>query len=418
MRFLFASAGGGTSGFGGGGGGGGGGVSGSRGSGEAGWEGVLAVVILAILFFAVTGMLTWRANRRRRARVAQTVAASAEAADDDAWFAADRVQADAAELFRETQAAWDRRDRERLRDLVGHDLMTEWERRLDDFDRKGWHNHVEIREGPVVEYVGLVNREDDADDRVCVRITGRLLDVVDTGNGQRMNRNNAPDEVVAFAEYWTLERAGHQWRVGSIEQDAEGKHNLKAELIPTPWSDDQALRDEAVVEQAQAGAANGDASSLFSVDFADDAHRAALDLSLVDERFAPHVLEVAARRAVDGWAQAVDGDDDALLQVADADAVGQLLYGDDASRSTRLVVRGPKLEELRIVALDNDAAPPAFTVEARVRGRRYVENRDTLALVSGNRDRETTFTQRLELVLAGSGDNPWRVRAARTTVGS
>ena len=43
-----------------------------------------------------------------------------------------------------------------------------------------------------------------------------------------------------------------------------------------------------------------------------DAHSAAMDLSLADGRFAPDVLEVAARRAVDAWAQAVDGDDTPL----------------------------------------------------------------------------------------------------------
>ena len=43
-----------------------------------------------------------------------------------------------------------------------------------------------------------------------------------------------------------------------------------------------------------------------------------LDLSLADARFAPDVLEAAARRAVAAWAEAVDGDDAALLEVAHA----------------------------------------------------------------------------------------------------
>ena len=50
------------------------------------------------------------------------------------------------------------------------------------------------------------------------------------------------------------------------------------------------------------------------LDFAGDAHAAALDLSLADGRFAPDVLEITARRAATAWAEAVDGDD-ARLQV-------------------------------------------------------------------------------------------------------
>ena len=40
-----------------------------------------------------------------------------------------------------------------------------------------------------------------------------------------------------------------------------------------------------------------------------------------------------------------------------------------ASANTRLVVRGPVLESLGIAAVDGEATPPAFEVEARLRGR-------------------------------------------------
>ena len=60
--------------------------------------------------------------------------AAAEAAEDDPAFAADRVNSEAAALFKNIQLAWDGRDRPRLRELIGGDLLVEWERRLDDFD--------------------------------------------------------------------------------------------------------------------------------------------------------------------------------------------------------------------------------------------------------------------------------------------
>ena len=48
-------------------------------------------------------------------------------------------------------------------------LALSLETRLDDFDRKGWHNRVRVGGRPGIEYVGMVNRADDADDRVVVR---------------------------------------------------------------------------------------------------------------------------------------------------------------------------------------------------------------------------------------------------------
>jgi predicted lipid-binding transport protein (Tim44 family) len=410
---ALARAGGGSSGYGGGGGGGGGGGysgGGGSGSGDGSWFGLAIWVVIIAVFFLVGAVSAWRLRRRRRKRVRRVITVSAEAATDDAWFGAEAVQKDAAELFRQVQAAWDAGDRERLAQMVGDDLMVEWRRRLDDFDQKGWHNRVEVRKGPEVEYVGIVNREDDNEDRVCVRLSGSLFDVVETKQTKVLIlRKDAGSEVSEFGEYWTLARRGDRWMVVSIEQDAEGLHNLEEPLVPTPWSDQQRLHDEAVVEQAQADAPEENVASLFSVEFADDARKAALDLSLIDDRYAPDVLEVAARRAVAAWAEAVDGDDAALTAIAEPDAVQELLYGGDSSGKTRLVVRGPRVEEVRILELDSAANPPAFTVEAHIRGRRYVEDRDTVAVVSGDPNSETTFTQRWRLVLSGTSGEPWRV---------
>lgn len=45
------------------------------------------------------------------------------------------------------------------------------------------------------------------------------------------------------------------------------------------------------------------------LEFVGESRAAGLDLSVADGRFAPDVVEVAVRRAVAGWAEAVDGDD-------------------------------------------------------------------------------------------------------------
>ena len=54
---------------------------------------------------------------------------------------------------------------------------------------------------------------------------------------------------------------------------------------------------------------------------------------------------------------------------------------------TRLVVRGPVVNRIRIVALDAAAEPPTMTVEVDLTGRRYLEDRDTTAVLAGSRSR-------------------------------
>jgi predicted lipid-binding transport protein (Tim44 family) len=401
-----ASPGGGSSGFGGGGGGGGGGFSGGGGAGSGGgspWT-VLVVFVIIAVFVAVGAFKAARVRKRRRERVAQVELASAEAAGDDDYFAADAVKAEAKQMHERIVSAWTARDRGALARDLGPDLLTEWARRLDDFDRKGWHNVCELRQGPTVEYVGLTNREDDAEDRVVVRMEAQLRDVVIDRGGAVINRNNSNSEETTLAEYWTLGRTGDRWILLSIEQDAEGGHHLDAPIVASPWSDDARLHDEALTELAVADATPG-ASELVDVDYAGDGRAQALDLSVVDGRFAPAVLEAAARRAVEAWAEAVDGADDALERAATPEAAHALLY--PRGTNTRLVVRGPRLQALQIVGLDKET----FTVEARISGRRYLEDRDTAAVLEGSKDRATTFTERWTLALGDDPATPWRIVA-------
>jgi predicted lipid-binding transport protein (Tim44 family) len=418
-----AAPGGGSSSFGGGGGGGGGGFSGGGGSGGScgsgcytisgpwGWIIFVGFFVLFGLGALLIGLKIWRQVKHRKARVARIELAAAEAAQDDAYFEAAELRGAVGALHAELFSAWNDGDRERLRERLGADLMVEWERRLDDFAAKGWTNRCAVQGDTKVEYVGLTNRAEESEDRAVVRVSGTMHDMVVTRDGSTVMRTGSHSDRVTFAEYWTLGRGNGRWILLSIEQDAEGAHNLDAPIVASPWSDEARLHDEAVTELAVADAAPN-VAEISDLDFDGDARAAALDLSNADGRFAPAVLEAAARRAVSAWAEAVDGDDAALESIATPDAVQALLYGGDASRNTRLVVRGPRLKVLRIAGLEASRDPPTMTVEAEVAGRRYVEDRDTAAVLQGSKDRETTFTERWTMALDGDSDTPWRIAAA------
>jgi predicted lipid-binding transport protein (Tim44 family) len=412
LPLILAQAGSGSSGFGGGGGGGGGfGGGGSSGAGQGDPIVVLLFFGLFGVFLVYLALHTIRYRRKLRERDAMVRTASAEAAEDDAYFASDELERHAIALFRAAQMAWDARDREALARLVGPDLLVEWKRRLDDFDQKGWHNRVEVLGDPTVLYVGMTNREDDDEDRAVVRIEAKLKAYVVDRAGNRVMRKGEQDELVTLAEYWTLARRDGAWMVQSIEQRAEGDHHLDDQVVASPWSDEQRLEDESLTELAVAdGLPEGfTTADLAQVDFDGDARAHALDLSLADARFAPDVLEAAARRAVEAWADAVDGEDAALERVASPGAVGGLLYGGDATRKTRLVVRGPRVKRIRIAAVQVDQVPATMTVDVELGGRRYVEDRDTAAVVSGSKDGAATFTERWILALEGPAEAPWRI---------
>jgi predicted lipid-binding transport protein (Tim44 family) len=375
-------------------------------------------VLFFVLVLIVVGWAAfqgWRYRQRRAARVRATELAAAEAATDDADFDPEAVRVAASALFLDIQRRWSTNDVEALERLVGEDLMVEWRRRLEDFRRKGWHNRCEPHGEPTVEYLGLVNREGEAEDRIVVRITAMLEDYVVDRHGNTIMKDGETKTTTSLTEWWTLHPPGDRWRLLSIESDVEGRHHLTGELIAVPWGDDR-VADAALVETAVADAvpAGVAVSEIAPAVLDADARAAALDLSLADGRFAPDVLSVAARRAVEAWVEAVDGADDALGSLADPGAVEMLLYGPgrDASSSTRVVVRGARVTSLAITALDPHAVPATMTAEVTIRGRRYVEDRDTADVLEGSKSAERETVQRWTFALSDADPaRPWRLAA-------
>jgi predicted lipid-binding transport protein (Tim44 family) len=447
---AFARGGGGSAGFGGGGLGGGGRGVGGRGLGGhfpvflpiGGGGLVFFLFLIAVLLVAaslrqqrppgtrasaglhvaehlraaqtVLGALNPFARRRRRRREQRVELAAAEAAEDDREFAPEVVHAEAEQLFRAVQKAWSEDDRDRIKRLAGPELAHEWLRRLADFDGRGWRNQVTI-EGPVeVDYVGLANRGSEEDNHVVVWISARLRDVVVDQRGSRIARNESLGEVSRMSEYWTLgERDGH-WIVISIEQEREGRHELSEAIVATPWSDTDRLQEESLAEQA-AGEKPPEGFTVADVanpEFSGSARSAALDLSLVDGRFGPDLLAAEVRRAVAAWAGAVDGDRTELTELASPAALRELLHPGDPAEQTRLVVRGPHVRDLRIVALDALRSPAEMTVELEVQGCRYIEDRDTTAVLSGSPHTASVFREHWRLALDGDDAHPWRIVSA------
>ena len=224
--------------------------------------------------------------------------AAAEAAEDDAYFAAADLEVEAGRLFSDAQLAWDARDRKRLAELVGDDLLIEWLRRLDDFDKKGWHNRVEVLEraaDPATS--GITNREDDDEDRAVVRIKAQLQGLrrrtrTATGSCARARptrRSRSPSTGRSPAA-----TAAGSWRASSSRPRATTTSTRRSWPRPGRTSAWPTRRSPSwpSEDKLPEGFTTADLAEL---DFAADARAHALDLSLAD---AP----LRARRARGGGA--------------------------------------------------------------------------------------------------------------------
>ena len=143
---------------------------------------------------------------------------------------------------------------------------------------------------------------------------------------------------------------------------------------------------------------------------------AALDLASFDGRYDPDVLQASAQRAIAAWAEAIDGTQQPLVDLVGHPNVEQLLHPDH-DRRHRLVIRGPRLLQLRIVALQPKARPPAMVLLATVSARRYLEHRANRTVLVGSRDHDSRFTIRCELALSDRPGVPWQISSIRIVDG-
>jgi predicted lipid-binding transport protein (Tim44 family) len=53
-----------------------------------------------------------------------------------------------------------------------------------------------------------------------------------------------------------------------------------------------------------------------------------------------------------------------------------------------------------------------MTIEVQLHGRRYIEDRDTAAVLAGSQSRATMFTERWTFALDGDSHQPWLMASA------
>ena len=303
----------------------------------------------------------------------------------------ERVEADAAALFGAVQVALGRPRPPRARRPAGPGSLAEWTRRLDDFDAKGWHNRVRVlprRRG--------VRRHDEPRGR-----RGRPRRGPHRGAPGRPRRDaRRAADLPHGPELRPRRRCASAGRWPSATGAGACSRSSRTPRAPPPRRADvprrgatpracatRALTELAVAERPPAALRRGSWPTCIRAHGA----RAALDLALADPRFDPQVLEVAVRRVVEAWTEAVTAPTPRSrlwhpAPPSTSSSTAAMPRGRPASSSAG---RGRRRTVERLEA---DADPPAMAVAATVTGRRYVQQRDTAAIVSGSDAREQRFT--------------------------
>lgn len=69
------------------------------------------------------------------------------------------------------------------------------------------------------------------------------------------------------------------------------------------------------------------------------------------------------------------------------------------------------MRSVQIVGLAGRETPPSMTVELQATGIRYIEDRTTTTVISGDRSVASSFAMRWRMELTGEDDHPWRIAA-------
>ncbi len=305
-------------------------------------------VAAGTVFLAVVGVgwaaLARRALRRRRTerratrRARQVEAASVEASLENEAFAPQKIRADVDAILR----------------LAAHEpdlVAAELDSRPDAPLISAWRRAHRLKAGasvqhrPSVDLLRLVNRGNHAEDCVVAGYTAGSSPPAVTGS--------SPGRHGGLMSAGTLARGATGWRL--LEFDA---HPLADGLLDTPviagaWADRERLNEQSLAGLAQPpGATPVRVGDLVNRDA--QPYAQLLDLSLVDGRFLPALIEAALKHLIEVWEQATLVSTDSLEQRADSAVCEQLLRPLIDDRSMRLVLRDAVLRSWEPTSVEAD----------------------------------------------------------------
>jgi hypothetical protein len=345
-----------------------------------------------------------RALLKEHGRANHARAAAAEAAEEDAVFAPEEITRSVGGVLALAQALWRSEQISELKGRPDAHLIRAWVR-----SRESWMGSgLETVGQPSIDLLRVVNREDEAEDRVIARVRVQVRCKHPRPLGDDVFGKLVARRHVHLDERWTLGRSENRWMLLSVDGDPLAGPVLTAPLIPTPSHDLQRLREESLAELASTEkvAKGVRLSDLVPAD--EQPALALLDLSIVDGRFLPALIAAALAHLIEAWEEARTGPETPLQSLASTDARASLLH---PSNDKRLIVRDAVLKSWEPTRLELPRQPPAVEVALTVDAIRYVATADGDYL-AGNAEDHHSMALTWLLELADAAQTPWRLAAS------
>jgi hypothetical protein len=255
-----------------------------------------------------------------------------------------------------------------------------------------------VRGKPSIDLLRVVNRDDEEEDRVVVRVFLHL-------HCSHPRLGLVATRYVHLDERWTLGRSGSGWVLLSIGGDPLAGPVLTAPLVPNPSFDAERLREESLVELASAHRV-GDDVALSDLVSADEPPALALfDLSLLDGRFESALIASELAHLLEAWEEAGTGSEAPFEKLASAHARSALLR---PRHGTRLIMRDAVLKSWEPTRLELTRKPPAIEVALDVEAVRYVVA-DGSSHVTGDETDPRRMGLTWVLELTGPTEAPWQL---------
>jgi len=297
-----------------------------------------------------------RAQLRLRAvgRVRRAERAAVEAALDDPVFAPDLVHESVKAILTLAGTVWSGTETAALRHRRDRALIRSWAQ-----SRVVWlAGALRVSGEPKVDILRVINRESENEDRVVTRVRF----TVDRGPGYQ-----ALARKIHLDERWTLAHHDGTWLLVSVAGDPLAGPVLSAPLIASPAADSERL-GEASLRELATGSASASIRLAELVDTGAPPEDQLRDLSVIDDRFSPLLLEATLTHIVGAW-EASDGPEAPLHSVATKKGVHALLF--PSGSGGRRFIADAKLEHWKAVGVDLDQARPSVSVAVRLKAACY-----------------------------------------------
>jgi hypothetical protein len=335
-----------------------------------------------------------RAALREHVHATRAHFASVEAAEDNPSFSREAIERAVVEVVSIADRLWRAPTSRSVGSRPDAPLIRAWARSCQSLLGSG----IEVTGRPSIDLLNVINRENEAEDRVVVRIRVRI-------HCKQARPGTIAGHHVHLDERWTFGRSGNELVLLSTEGDPLSAPIMDAPLIPSPSYDTARLNEESLAELATAQKVDDDVALSDLVGADEPASFALLDLSNVDNRFLPALIAAGIAHLLEAWESAMTGSVAPLEELTNAAARAALLRPDNGSR---MVLRDAVLKSWEPTRLDLLRQPPAVEVTLEVEAVRYVVRGGDGAITGS-----VTDAHRMNLIwtfeLTDSTESPWRL---------